>query len=444
MAQQHINLGTPPSGVDGDTDRAAWQKAEANFTDLYTAFGGGGPAQIVAQVEQNTADIATLKPQVATNTSDLATYKPKVDANTVAIAANTADLTTYKPKVDANTAALANISPVVSFKNKLINANFRYWQRGTSFAANAGQYTADRTYCAINAMTGLNIVQQTFGSTDPEMIGSGSLYFMGISYTGNTDAVNHQINFQQSIEDVTMFAGKKVTLSLRICNAGAAGRPIAIEFFRNYKSGTATEFGIGSKQYALAAGWQTITHTFTMPAITAGASLGAGHYICGVIWISAGTSYNARTANLGAQTGGLTASWWQVEEGDHATPREQRHDGIELALCQRYYEKSFPTGTAPGAVTQDGATSLVISGVSNAQNYGGGSTPFKVTKRITPTFTAYSSATGAPGKIRDSTNNADVAVNAAVGLNGFLWWTTMAAVTTWVNFTFNWTADAEI
>lgn len=35
MAQQHINLGTPPGGQDGDANRTAWGKAEANFTELY-------------------------------------------------------------------------------------------------------------------------------------------------------------------------------------------------------------------------------------------------------------------------------------------------------------------------------------------------------------------------------------------------------------------------
>lgn len=35
MAQQHIQLGTPPAGTDGDTARQAFSKAEANFSELY-------------------------------------------------------------------------------------------------------------------------------------------------------------------------------------------------------------------------------------------------------------------------------------------------------------------------------------------------------------------------------------------------------------------------
>ena len=35
MSQQHISLGTAPDGKDGDTNRTAWLKAEANFNELY-------------------------------------------------------------------------------------------------------------------------------------------------------------------------------------------------------------------------------------------------------------------------------------------------------------------------------------------------------------------------------------------------------------------------
>ncbi|UVM53479.1 hypothetical protein LOY37_13930 [Pseudomonas sp. B21-012] len=40
MAKQAINLGAVSSGVGGDTPRAAWTKAIANFDELYTQLGG--------------------------------------------------------------------------------------------------------------------------------------------------------------------------------------------------------------------------------------------------------------------------------------------------------------------------------------------------------------------------------------------------------------------
>lgn len=37
MARQNINLGTDPDGIGGDTERAAFVKCNANFTELYTS-----------------------------------------------------------------------------------------------------------------------------------------------------------------------------------------------------------------------------------------------------------------------------------------------------------------------------------------------------------------------------------------------------------------------
>lgn len=80
----------------------------------------------------------------------------------------------------------------------------------------------------------------------------------------------------------------------------------------------------------------------------------------------------------------------QVEVGSTATSFDYRPYGTELALCQRYYEKSFDIGTAPaasvsgqGANTDTGAIAYTTSAArSPAQS-------FKVTKRTTPTVTLY-------------------------------------------------------
>lgn len=40
MAKQTINLGTAPSGAGGDDRRSAWQKAIANFDELYLFMDG--------------------------------------------------------------------------------------------------------------------------------------------------------------------------------------------------------------------------------------------------------------------------------------------------------------------------------------------------------------------------------------------------------------------
>ncbi|MCO7634152.1 pyocin knob domain-containing protein [Pseudomonas guariconensis] len=56
MAQQLIALGTPPSGIDGDDARTAFQKTNANFTELYERIGGtGGVGVTIADANSPTA-----------------------------------------------------------------------------------------------------------------------------------------------------------------------------------------------------------------------------------------------------------------------------------------------------------------------------------------------------------------------------------------------------
>lgn len=54
MAKQVINLGTAPNGAGGDDRRSAWQKAIANFDELYAAVAGVfNRSNIVGTVSQN-------------------------------------------------------------------------------------------------------------------------------------------------------------------------------------------------------------------------------------------------------------------------------------------------------------------------------------------------------------------------------------------------------
>jgi len=68
----------------------------------------------------------------------------------------------------------------------------------------------------------------------------------------------------------------------------------------------------------------------------------------------------------------------------------KRTFGEEVALCQRYYEKSYALGTDPGT-----ATTVGVCYNRNAQSNNNDmffSVPFKVTKRATPTITLYDGA----------------------------------------------------
>jgi hypothetical protein len=78
----------------------------------------------------------------------------------------------------------------------------------------------------------------------------------------------------------------------------------------------------------------------------------------------------------------------QLEPGAVATPFEQRPIGTELALCQRYFEKSYPIASALGAVTALGAWESVSIDATNFYDFG--RLKFTTRKRATPTISLWS------------------------------------------------------
>ena len=115
----------------------------------------------------------------------------------------------------------------------------------------------------------------------------------------------------------------------------------------------------------------------------------------------------------------------QLEVGSTATSFDYRPYGTELALCQRYYEKSYPVGTTPASNTHLGKSygGAMTQGVSTTTGYLVGTSQFKVSKRATPTVTVYDIA-GNSGKMTAdsvgvaSTNN-QTAIIEYPSENGF-------------------------
>ena len=105
----------------------------------------------------------------------------------------------------------------------------------------------------------------------------------------------------------------------------------------------------------------------------------------------------------------------QLEAGSVATPFERRPYGTELALCQRYYEKSYNQSVLPGTATLDGGFLT-----TRIDSVGGGSAFFKVAKRSAPTVTVYSPTSGTSGQARNYSSSADTPASAqSIGENAF-------------------------
>ena len=86
----------------------------------------------------------------------------------------------------------------------------------------------------------------------------------------------------------------------------------------------------------------------------------------------------------------------QFEPGSVATAFERRPPGVELALCERYYRKSYPIATAPGSAVTAGQGSVYTN--SGASAYLGATVFFSTRMRATPILTIYDNS-GAAGHL---------------------------------------------
>lgn len=93
----------------------------------------------------------------------------------------------------------------------------------------------------------------------------------------------------------------------------------------------------------------------------------------------------------------------QVEEGPVATVYEHRPPGVDLALSQRYFCKTFAAATAPaGAVGFPGAIAVAVQTVTGFYSY---NWRYPVTMRGIPSLTFYNpGASGTAGYWRDGSD----------------------------------------
>lgn len=302
------------------------------------------------------------------------TFLVPIDTPTVDLAFNTSNrqLNATVRDTSITNAKLAFDGGSLGFRNKIINGNFDIWQRGTSFNSPVGEsYTADRwkyTRYTTGAVT--NVSRQSFavGQTD---VPNNPKYFIRLAVGTPGD-----VGLAQSIEDVTTLAGKTVTYSFwaKASAPTTIGHVFLIQAFGTGGSPSPIAVVSGSVNAPVTTSWTQITGTLTLPSVL-GKTIGTDSNDCLQLRIDIGETF----------TGTFDIAQVQLEEGATATPFEQRPVGLELNLCQRYFEILEPGVTSTtqmfGAFPGGGSASSVTW-------------QFKTRKRAIPTITLASGSVG--------------------------------------------------
>ena len=259
--------------------------------------------------------------------------------------------------------AVGTLSPADSFKNVIINGDFRINQRGFTSTTTNGAFGHDRwLFGASDGTVTYSTQAFTLGNA---ITGQESANYAQIVTTGQT-AASAEAEIQQRIESVRTFAGQQVTVSFWA--KATSGTPkVAVDLTQFFGTGGSPSAQVNTYagQVTLSTSWARYSVTVTVPSIS-GKTLGTAGDDCLrlLLWVSAGSSYNTRTGTLGIQTN--TFQFWgvQVEAGANATTFERRPIGAELALCQRYYYRANSTSGAYNVFAYgyaDGTTTALIA-----------------------------------------------------------------------------------
>lgn len=343
--------------------------------------------------------------------------------------------------------SIATANARIPGKNIVINGDFRFWQRGTSFMGMTnGAYTADRF---IPVMVGdtIDCLRAEHQLGDPTNL-FNARYFMRCS-VGQVAGNGNLATLQYRIENgVRLLAGKTVTVSMLVRASSAT--KMGIEFEMTFGTGGSPSpsiYGNSKLVTGITGGWQRISKTFTLadiPGKTFGTTTEG--YLSLILWLDAGSNWGARSAGVGRQAGDFQFSNIQIEVGSVATDFEQRNDAIELVLCQRYYEKSYNLGVAPGTATRVGCHA---SGLLTGYLLHDPVVRFSQRKRTSPAITLYNTADGAAGQLSENGGDGLHRVNHPAQIDALSSMSFEAFVTNGTAGVgnvarFQWVADAEL
>ena len=224
------------------------------------------------------------------------------------------------------------MSSPYTFRNRLINGNFLYWQRGTT-TSTTGTYLADR-WIATNISTQLQ-------STDtPRAEFPYSIEF------GNTVATYPFIAQRLETPYAASLVSSDLTISFWAKNtSGNATLYVELAYPQTTSVYTSTMINTGLSSPMLAnpptvSSWSFYTYTWSSALLTTAFAQGLE------VRIVRDNSAPSTTRVTGVQ----------LESGGANTPFEHINPQQQLALCQRYFQVLIPKATDNGILVMRSAT----------------------------------------------------------------------------------------
>jgi hypothetical protein len=305
-------------------------------------------------------------------------------------------------------------SGLYGFKNRILNGQMAIDQRNAGASVTLGTadtYTLDRWQFGTSVASKYSCQQNAGSITPPAGFGN----YLGItSLSAYTVGSAETFNLIQRIEGFNTSDlawgtanAKTVTLSAWVYSSltGTFGGAITNSAF--------TYSYPFSYTISSANTWTQISITIAGPTAgtwvgaTNGAglvlrfSMGTGSTLSGTAgaWTASGLiSATGAVSVVGTNGATFYITGVQLEKGSTATSFDYRPYSAELAMCQRYYEKSYNIGTAPGTSSVTGLFFFIATGTGDIQGQS-----FAVPKRATPTVTLYDSS-GTSGRLDNSAN----------------------------------------
>jgi hypothetical protein len=263
-------------------------------------------------------------------------------------------------------------------KNLILNSAFDIWQRGTSvaFGAVSGR-GADRWVIVRSGWSGGATMSRQLSGIE------GVQYCARVQRdSGNTSTA--YIAITQTLESVNCipYQGKRFTYSFwaragaNYSNNGTAGLTFGV-YSGTGSDQNLTDFGFTGQAAVMfgsaniTTSWQKFTYTSTFPA--------------NITQIGVAFAYDVPVGTAGANDY-FEVTGVQLEMGSVATLFNRQNPSFqsELQACQRYFQSSFATGTAPANNIATGMIFAQLPG--NGMSHG---FMFPVPMRVTPSFTTY-------------------------------------------------------